>query len=163
MRRPSVLMTSVLAVSLVVTACGGGKSDQAPAAGAGQEAPAESGLTPFEMENGIGPIKEAIELEKIDHDEAEEGRKLFEAKCVLCHKMTERYVGPALADVTQKRTAAYIMNMILNPEEMYTRHPEARKLLAEHMTQMPNLGLTHDEAREIVEYLRTQTSTKAGS
>jgi mono/diheme cytochrome c family protein len=156
-------LSPLFALSRVATACEGGKNEQTAASSAPAAAPAESGLTPFEMENGIGPIKEAIELEKIDHDEAEEGKKVFEAKCVLCHKMTERYVGPALADVTQKRTAAYIMNMILNPEEMYTRHPEARKLLAEHMTQMPNLGLTHDEAREIVEYLRTQTSTKAGS
>jgi hypothetical protein len=29
-------------------------------------------------------------------------------------------------------------------------------LLAEHLTQMPNLGLSQDEAREVVEYLREQ-------
>lgn len=163
MRHPLVLMSAGLAVSLVAIGCGGGKGDQAQAGSAGQAASAAAGLTPFEQENGIGPVKETIKLGKVDHDEAEEGKKLFESKCVLCHKMAERYVGPALGDVTQRRTAAYIMNMILNPEEMYTRHPEARKLLAEHMTQMPNLGLTQDEAREIVEYLRTQTSTPAGS
>jgi cytochrome c2 len=156
-------MSSVLAVSLVAAACGGGKSDQAPAAGAGQAAPAEAGLTPFEQENGIGPVKQAIELGPVDHELAESGEKLFEAKCVLCHKMSERYVGPALGDVTQRRTAAYIMNMILNPEEMYTKHPVARQLLAEHMTQMPNLGLKQEEAREIVEYLRTKATPKAGS
>jgi mono/diheme cytochrome c family protein len=163
MRRLSVLMISVLATSLVVTGCGGGKSDQPPAAGAPQSGAGDGGLTPFEQENGIGPIKQAIELGPIDHEKAEEGKKLFEAKCVLCHKMTERYVGPALGEVTQRRTAAYIMNMVLNPEEMYTKHPVARQLLAEHMTQMPNLSLTQDQARELVEYLRTQTPTKSGS
>ena len=36
--------------------------------------------------------------------------------------------------------------------------PEAlRALLAEYMTQMPNLGLTQEQARQVVEYLRTQT------
>ena len=50
------------------------------------------------------------------------------------------------------------MNMILNPQEMYTRHPDVKKLLAEFMTQMPNQGLTQDEAREVVEYLRTTTA-----
>ncbi len=163
MCRRSVVMISVLAVSLVAAGCGGGKTDQAPAAGGAPPATADGGLTPFEQENGIGPIKQAIELGPVDHEKAEKGKTLFEAKCVLCHKMTERYVGPALGEVTQRRTAAYIMNMVLNPEEMYTKHPVAHQLLAEHMTQMPNLGLTQDQAREVVEYLRTQTPTKAGS
>jgi mono/diheme cytochrome c family protein len=162
MRCPSVGIITLLSASLVATACGGGKSEQAPAAGA-PAAAAEGGLTPFELENGIGPVKQAIQLGTIDPELAEKGKQVFEAKCVLCHKMTERYVGPALGDVTQRRTPTYIMNMILNPEEMYTRHPEARKLLAELMTQMPNLGLTQDEARQIVEYLRTQAPTKASS
>jgi hypothetical protein len=38
----------------------------------------------------------------------------------------------------------------------------AHQLLAEHMTQMPNLGLTQDQAREIVEYFRTKKSEPAG-
>lgn len=163
MRRLSVLIVPVLIASLSVTACGGGKTEQAPPAGTPASTPGEGGLTPFELEHGIGPIKQAIELGPVDEEEAEDGEKLFESKCVLCHKMTERYVGPALGDVTQRRTAAFIMNMILNPEEMYTRHPEVRKLLAEHMTQMPNLSLSQEEARQIVEYLRTQAPTNAGS
>jgi hypothetical protein len=76
--------------------------------------------------------------------------------------MEERYVGPPLGGVTGTRTPAYLMNMMLNPDGMYTKHPEARKLLAEYMTQMPNLGLTQQEARSIVEYLRTQTPSSAG-
>jgi len=163
MRRLSVLTISIVTASLIATGCGGGKSDQAPAPGAAQSAPADGGLTAFQMENGIGPVTQTIALGPVDHELAEDGQKLFESKCVLCHKMAERYVGPALGEVTQRRTAAYIMNMILNPEEMYTKHPVARQLLAEHMTQMPNLGLTQDQARQIVEYLRTQSTTKTGS
>ena len=47
------------------------------------------------------------------------------------------------------------MNMMLNPQEMYTRHPVAKELLGQYMTQMANLGLTVEQARAIVEYLRT--------
>ena len=54
------------------------------------------------------------------------------------------------------------MNMLMNPDGMYAKHPEARKLLAEYMTQMPNLGITQDEARQILEYLRTQPTSAAG-
>jgi hypothetical protein len=48
------------------------------------------------------------------------------------------------------------MNMILNPMEMVERHPVAKQLLAEHMTFMANQNLTVDDARAVLEYLRTQ-------
>jgi len=52
----------------------------------------------------------------MDDDEteemAEEGKTLFDAKCAACHKMDERYVGPALGGVTERRSPAYLMNMI---------------------------------------------------
>jgi mono/diheme cytochrome c family protein len=162
MRGSSVVLIALVTAVAGGFACSGGKSEAAPAATTAA-APADGGLTPFQQENGIGPITQAISLGPIDHHEAEEGKKLFEGKCMACHKMTERYVGPALGGVTERRTPAYIMNMILNPEEMYTKHPVARQLLAEHMTQMPNLGLTEEQAREVVEYLRTQSSPTAGS
>ena len=69
-------------------------------------------------------------------------------KCTACHKRDEKYVGPALAGVTERRSAAYIMNMILNPQEMVERHPIAKQLLAEHMSFMPAQGLTENEARD---------------
>jgi hypothetical protein len=46
---------------------------------------------------------------------------------------------------------------------MYEKHPVARELLGEFMTQMPNLGLTRDEARAIMEYLRTQGAAAAAA
>jgi cytochrome c551/c552 len=139
--------------------CGGERGGNAdapapPAAKAGADA---GGLSPFEMEHGIGPVTEPVEVAATpDHEMAEEGEEVFQQKCGACHKMGEKYVGPALGDVTTRRTPAYIMNMILNPQEMVERHPVAKQLLAEHMTFMPNQGLTKDEARQVVEYLRTQ-------
>jgi len=79
----------------------------------------------------------------------------------MCHKMDTTYVGPSLGEVTTRRTPAYIMNMILNPQEMVEKHPVAKKLLAERMTFMANQGLTLAEARAVLEYLRTQS--KGGS
>lgn len=109
------------------------------------------------MENGIGPVTEIVALPaSIDQAMAEKGKAVFEAKCSACHKLEEKYVGPALGAVTKRRTAAYIMNMILNPAEMIQRHPVAKQLLAEHLTPMPNQGLTQQEAREVVEYLRAE-------
>lgn len=135
--------------------CGGGK--EAPAGGGAPAAapPATGGLSPYELENGIGPVRQAITVGPINHEMAEQGKTLFEAKCAACHKLTERYVGPPLGGVTTRRTPTYIMNMILDPTDMTELHPAAKELLGQYMTQMPNLALTQDQAREIVEYFRS--------
>lgn len=151
-----------LAAVLLGAACGG--SDTAPPkpadAAATPGAAAGSDLTPFQLENGIGPVTEAISLGPIDEEMAEHGKELFDAKCAACHKMTDKYVGPPLGEVTVRRTPAFIMNQVLDPEGMYARHPVVKQLLAEYMTQMPNLGLTKEQARQLVEYLRTQAPSK---
>ncbi|TFG44570.1 MAG: cytochrome c [Gemmatimonadales bacterium] len=145
----------ILTVSLVgLAACGGGEKAP-PSSSNAAPAAAGSDLTPFQLENGIGPITESIALGPIDKEEAEEGQKVFEAKCSACHKLGERYVGPPLGGILDQITPAFAMNMMLNPQEMYSRHPVVKKLLGEYMTQMPNQGLTQEEAREVVEYLRT--------
>lgn len=147
-------MTAAALAGLV--ACSGGEKAPPPAGGgAAPAAGAGSDLTPFQLENGIGPITSPIVLGPIDSHEAEEGEKIFTAKCSACHKLGERYVGPPLGGVLDRVTPAFAMNMMLNPTEMYTRHPAVKELLGQYMTQMPNLNLTPEQAREIVEYLRT--------
>jgi mono/diheme cytochrome c family protein len=156
MRRPLLTLT-MWTLLIALPACGGGKTEQAREAAP----PSDGGLTAFQLENGIGPVTEAVVLGPVNPALASQGKQLFEGKCAACHKMDERYVGPALGEVTTRRSPAYILNMVLNPEEMYTRHPVARQLLAEHMTQMPNLTLSQDEARQVLEYLRTQATPKS--
>jgi len=117
---------------------------------------AAGGLTPFQLEHGIGPVTEPIALDGIDKAMAKNGHELFEHKCAACHKMGERYVGPPLGDVTKRRSPAFVMNMVLNPQGMVEKHPASRKLLGEFYTQMPNLSLSTTEARALLEYLRTQ-------
>lgn len=141
----------VVAALILIMGCGGGSQEQqAPA-----EQTDESGLTAAQLEHGIGPIS-AFTPEEVDPAVATVGEEVFTVKCSACHKISERYVGPALADVTTRRSPAYIMNMILNPEEMVQRHPEARALLAQFMTPMANQNLTEEEARAVLEFLRTQ-------
>lgn len=147
----------LLSCSLFLLACG----DKQESAGstntaAGSSTPAA--LSEFEVENGIGPVKEAITLGPLNQGMVTTGKAAFEAKCTACHKMTERYVGPELGEVTTRRSPAFVMNMILNPQEMVERHPAARQMLAEYMTYMANQGVILDEARAILEYLRTQAT-----
>ena len=145
--------TLVLGVvfTLVLAACGGG---DAPDAAASQTPTGPAELTAQELENGIGPIKE-LTLGELDAALAEEGGAVFKTKCSACHKLDQRYVGPELGMVTQRRSPAFIMNMILNPEEMTKRHPVARQLLAEYAAPMAQQNLTEEEARAVLEYLRS--------
>jgi cytochrome c551/c552 len=151
---------AVIALGLVAGGCGGKDDDddgdkESPAHEA-QEA-ASGGLSAFELEHGIGPVKEPVELGAIDAGMAATGKTVFEAKCTACHKMDTLYIGPALGEVTTRRSGAFIMNMVLNPQEMVERHPVAKQMLAERMSFMANQGLTRDEARAVLEYLRTQS------
>lgn len=102
---------------------------------------------------GVGPVKK-VEVGPLDAAKAKEGAAVFETKCSACHKLDERYVGPALKGVTQRRQPEWIMNMILNPEEMAHEDPTAQKLLGEHMVQMTFQNVSQDDARKILEYFR---------
>ncbi len=90
----AITLTSLLGA----VACGGGEKAAPPAAST--PAAAGSDLTPWQLENGIGPITETITLGPVNHEMAEAGQKLFEAKCSACHKLGERYVGPPLGGIT---------------------------------------------------------------
>ncbi len=114
------------------------------------------GISVFELENGIGPIKEKINLGPVDIKKAKIGKTIFESKCSQCHKLDEKYTGPALRNVTKRRTPEYILNNILNPEEMANKHPEAKKLVALHATKMTFQNVTMDDAKNILEYFRSE-------
>ena len=149
---------AVLALTLVAGACGEDKDDEKgeKPESAAHEA-SEDQLTPFQLEHGIGPVTEPVQLGPVDPTLAATGKSIFDVKCTGCHKMDALYVGPALGEVTTRRSGAFIMNMILNPQEMVEHHPEGKKMLAERMSFMANQNLTIDEARAVLEYLRTQS------
>jgi mono/diheme cytochrome c family protein len=113
------------------------------------------GLTPFQLKNGIGPITQEVKVGPLDQKLVSQGEDLFENKCSSCHKIGQRYVGPDLKEVTSRRTPAYIMNMMMNPEGMIQKHPVAHKLLEKFATPMANMHVTKDQARAIVEYFRS--------
>lgn len=144
------------AMLVVLAACGGGEGGGT--GGAPPPPPPSGGPTAFQLEHGLGPITEVVALpDAVDHALAETGEAVFAQKCAACHKLGERYVGPALGDVLDRRSPAFVMNMILNPQQMIEEHPVVKELLAQYMSFMPNQNVTRDEARAIVEYFRTAT------
>ena len=149
-----------LLVLLLLLAAACGKNGATPAPSGGTST-VNAGLTPWQLEHGIGPITAPLELGPVDRHEAAEGKKRYDQLCASCHKADVRYVGPALGGVVGRRSPEYVMNMILAPDSMALRHPEAKKLFATYMLQMPNLGLTPEQAREVTEYLRTLPAPSA--
>jgi cytochrome c len=144
-------MGITLITAFMLMNCGGGEAEQA------RETTLKlspEGLTETQIKNGIGPIGE-LTLGPLDETLVSKGAEVFELKCVACHKINERLVGPPLAGITKKRSPPFIMNMILNPEEMVKKHPEVKAMLAEFYVPMTFQNVTEDDARAILEYLRT--------
>ncbi|HEX6181132.1 MAG TPA: cytochrome c, partial [Chitinophagaceae bacterium] len=69
-------------------------------------------------------------------------------------------VGPGWAGVTKKRKPEWILNMITNVDMMLASDAEAQKLLEECLVRMPNQNLTLDEARRVLEFMRSNDGEK---
>jgi protein containing cytochrome c heme binding domain protein len=57
--------------------------------------------------------------------------------------------------IMERRTPEWLMNMILYPDVMEKQDPIAKKLVEEYQSLMLNQNLTQQQAREVLEYLRT--------
>lgn len=89
------------------------------------------------------------------------GEHIYELKCQACHKLTEeKLVGPGWKDVTIKRKPVWIMNMITNVDMMLETDPEAQKLLEQCLVRMPNQNIMIDDARKILEFMRSNDGKK---
>ncbi len=108
----------------------------------------------YPNQKGFGPVK-SLSLGAINNRMAEEGQKIYKRMCTSCHKPTKRYIGPAPKGIIDRRTPEWIMNMILNPEEMVTKDPIAKELLGRYLSPMADQNLTEEEARKVLEYFRT--------
>lgn len=103
-----------------------------------------------------------IELKTpLEHDWVISGQGIYEIKCQGCHKLTdERLVGPGWKDVTKRRKPEWIINMITNVDMMLEKDPEAQKLLEQCLVRMPNQNISKPEAREILEFMRSNDGEK---
>lgn len=137
--------------------CSSGDGDS-NASGAGQESGLAHQAPAAAVEDdgrGIGPVSSIEISEDIDDALAAEGKSIYESKCSACHTLTaDKVVGPGLLGVTEKRKPEWIMNMVINPEEMTKKDPTAKKLLAEHLTQMTNQNINESDARALLEFMR---------
>ncbi|WP_299781373.1 cytochrome c [uncultured Formosa sp.] len=104
---------------------------------------------------GVGHVKEVSLIDSISEILAKKGTLIYEKKCVSCHKLTDqRIVGPGWAGITNNRRPEWIMNMIINTDEMLDYDEEAIIQLEDCLTRMPPQDLTIEEARSVLEFMR---------
>lgn len=147
---------------LFFVSCGGDSAKQEQASTEEVQL-ADDPNAPVEVEDnglGIGPVK-SVDVSKFDAALADKGKSIFEGKCSACHQLSDqKIVGPGLKGVTGRHKPEWIMNMIINPVEMTQKDPQAKALLAEHLTQMTNQDIHEEDARALLEYLRQNDGAK---
>lgn len=149
-----IYLALFFSVILMINACGGDSKEENTSNQTQTMNTNPSGLSDWELENGFGPVKKKLNLGPIDKTMAAEGEKIFESKCATCHKLDERYTGPAQRNVLQRVTPEFFMNTVLNPDENLEKHPHSKKMLAEYMTKMTNQNVNLQDARKLLEYFR---------
>ena len=156
---------AICTVAAFVTACGDKmeekKDDGFEMSRAKQETPAaekaETGGVPVDLSNkGVGPVESLDLPDEIDQELAATGEAKFNQICIACHQVEKRMIGPAMAGVMERRSPEWVMNMMLNPDGMLKEDPIAKALLKEYNNMiMTNQNLSQEDARALLEYLRT--------
>lgn len=147
------LLVAASAAFVLFQSCGGGE----PSAADKYKIPDAGNASTPSSTPKAGMITEAdITLGDVDHAMAEKGKTTYDVKCQACHSTGEnRIVGPGWKGITTRRKPEWIMNMIMNTDAMLSEDPEAQKMLEQCLVRMPNQNLTKDDARQLLEYMRT--------
>lgn len=151
---------------LLLISCGGKEEKKKEGFSYEKKAPTEQKATKTESvpaskkidltNKGIGPITSIDLPTEIDQTMAAHGADVYKKMCTACHRPDKKFIGPSPTGILERRTPEWIMNIILNPEEMVQKDPLAKELLMEfNGSPMANQNLTEEEARAVLEYFRT--------
>lgn len=165
MRTSLKLMTLLFAIALI--SCGGKEEKKKESFSYEKKTPKTETSTKKEVvvtaskrvdmsTKGVGPITSITLDAAIDQGMADHGAEVYKKMCTACHRADKKFIGPAPTGILERRTPEWIMNMILNPEQMVKEDALAKELLIEfNGSPMANQNLTEEEARAVLEYFRT--------
>lgn len=90
-----------------------------------------------------------------------QGKELFDGNCAQCHAVHEQVVGPALANVYERRDVPWLVNFIKYPEKTIASGDEYAVALYEKYKAagyMPNHdALSDDQIKSILSYVKDET------
>ncbi len=147
----SCVLVSIL---LALAGCGARSGDsQQSSASPSAAAPAAGGVAAKSLYDE-GPRAGS---QPLDAASIAEGETLFKTKgCSACHGWGVRLSCPDLKGVTMRRTAQWMEHQILHPDVMTKTDPISHGLMAVYALQMPNQGLTEEQAKKVIEYLKSR-------
>lgn len=106
-------------------------------------------------DKGIGPFQN-VTMAPIDKNKVKTGMAIFNAKCILCHELDTKKVGPPLRNILKDYTPEFILNMMVNPQEMQKSDPVVKDLLKQfNNIPMPDQKISQQDALSILDYLRS--------
>ena len=153
------LYSLLFLLTLFCIACGGGKSHESASTNENTSSASESKQSEqhgTEVKPGDVQLTSPLNAQWVS-----DGKATYDVKCQACHKLSdERIVGPGWKGVTKRREPHWIMNMITNVDMMLEKDPEAQKLLEQCLVRMPNQNLTSDQARHVLEFMRSNDGEK---
>lgn len=155
-------LLSILAIGALIASCGEKKKEKKDGfemnrAKTEKKAEVAAEGVPVDLDNdGVGPFKDVTFSDTINAEMAAAGETKFNAICTACHMAEQRMIGPALKGVYERRSPAWVMNMISNPDKMLKEDPIAKALLKEYNNAiMLNQNLSDEDTKSVAEYLRT--------
>lgn len=158
----NLTLIKMLTIALLFCSCGSGNNERNTLSAPENSEPEVP--QSIAEGKGIGEIEEVNLEEELDEDMVKMGKAIYDMKCSACHKLTDqRVVGPGFQGVTNRRKPEWIMNMITNVDVMLEEDPEARAMLEECLTRMPNQNVSIGDARNILEFFRKNDMEKTGN
>ena len=91
----------------------------------------------------------------------EEGKSIFSSRCASCHNINKIVVGPALANVDQRRSIDWIVKFVHSPQALIKSGDKDAVALFNQFNQitMPDHSdLTADNIKNIVEYIKSESA-----
>jgi len=155
----TTLKLSILLFAFILTSCGNKKDEYKPSYS--KKSVTTVDKTPaskkIDLTNkGVGPIKSIELTAEINQEMVTKGAELFKKLCTACHRANKKFIGPSPQGILDRRAPEWVMNMILNPNEMVQKDPLAKQLLIEfNGSPMANQNLSEEDARAVLEYFRT--------
>jgi len=98
--------------------------------------------------------------------DATNGKKLFNANCVACHKLDKKVLGPPLKGITEKREAAWLHSWIKDNAALIKSGDALAKEVFEENNKMPMTAfpqLSKQDIDDILEYTKGKPAKKAAA
>jgi cytochrome c2 len=91
----------------------------------------------------------------------DEGKNIFTARCMACHKIDKDFAGPALANVDQRHTTDWIIKFVRSSQTVIKSGDMSAVAMFSKFngTIMPDHpDLTSDNIKSIVEYIKDEST-----